>query len=542
MAEKIVIEAEVKSNIGDVSNEASSAAGNFKIMGISLNSVKAGFAKIIPMAKAMFGTIKAGMISTGIGALIVAFGVLMNWFSKTKVGAEALEKIFTGIGAVVSVIVDRISKVAVALGKLFSGDMMGGLKGVKGAFSGIGEEIANDVRLAVELKGKLQSLNDSERELNVEFAKRRAEIEGLKMISEDLTKTEEERLDASKKAFKIEGDLLDKRVANAETAVEIQRAQNGLSENMAEDLDALADKEIALANIKGESATKQIELNNKINSIEREAAATRKTEADERLAQIEEQKKVELERIAAVQKAEEAAEVLRADGKFERAKKFTDIQNENYLNELSDLQFQEEEKLRIERDAQVTSMGYRASSVEEREILDEQYRIKKNKLDKKAAKTEEAIEKSKVSMQVDMANQGLQILASAAGEGTALAKAAAIAQATISGVQGVQNAFTSANANIGATAGSFGVYPVTMAALAGTFAAMNIAKIASGGGGVTPPASPPPSTNIPAPQMMSGAFDISGGVAPEPLEAYVITDKMTSSQNQLANIRRRATI
>jgi hypothetical protein len=79
-----------------------------------------------------------------------------------------------------------------------------------------------------------------------------------------------------------------------------------------------------------------------------------------------------------------------------------------------------------------------------------------------------------------MAQQGLQVIADAAGEGTALAKAAAIAQATISGVQGVQNAFTSANANIPATAASFGAYPVTMAALAGVFAAANIAKIASG--------------------------------------------------------------
>ena len=54
--------------------------------------------------------------------------------------------------------------------------------------------------------------------------------------------------------------------------------------------------------------------------------------------------------------------------------------------------------------------------------------------------------------------------------------------------------------------------------------------------------SPAPTSTTPAPQMMSGAFELGGGVKPEPLEAYVITDKMTSSQNQLANIRRRATI
>ena len=56
-----------------------------------------------------------------------------------------------------------------------------------------------------------------------------------------------------------------------------------------------------------------------------------------------------------------------------------------------------------------------------------------------------------------------------------------------------------------------------------------------GGGGMTPPATP-------APQMMSGAFELSGGVAPEPVKAFVVTDEMTSSQAQLANIRRRATI
>jgi hypothetical protein len=165
------------------------------------------------------------------------------------------------------------------------------------------------------------------------------------------------------------------------------------------------------------------------------------------------------------------------------------------------------------------------------------------KYGKESADKEKDRKKALQSFNVGMAQQGLGIIADAAGEGTALAKAAAIAQATISGVQGVQNAFTSANANIPATASSFGAYPVTMAALAGVFAAANIAKIASGGGGgVTPPSTPPPSTTTPAPQMMSGAFELGGGIKPEPMKAFVVTDEMSNSQSQLANIRRRATI
>ena len=61
--------------------------------------------------------------------------------------------------------------------------------------------------------------------------------------------------------------------------------------------------------------------------------------------------------------------------------------------------------------------------------------------------------------------------------------------------------------------------------------------VGSGGGGSAGAA---PQT--PAPQMMSGAFELGGGVEPEAMRAYVVTDEMTSSQNQLANIRRRATI
>jgi hypothetical protein len=164
------------------------------------------------------------------------------------------------------------------------------------------------------------------------------------------------------------------------------------------------------------------------------------------------------------------------------------------------------------------------------------------KYGKESADKEKDRKKALQSFNVGMAQQGLQVVADAAGEGTALAKAAAIAQATISGVQGVQAAFTAANANVALTATTVGAYPITMAALAGVFAAANIAKIANGSPASPSDAPPPPSTTTPAPQMMSGAFQLGGGVKPEPMKAFVVTDEMSNSQSQLANIRRRATI
>ena len=70
----------------------------------------------------------------------------------------------------------------------------------------------------------------------------------------------------------------------------------------------------------------------------------------------------------------------------------------------------------------------------------------------------------------------------------------------------------------------------------------NILKQDVGDGGGGGGGSVPSGTQTPAPQMMSGAFELSGGVAPDPVQAFVVTDEMTNSQNQLANIRRRATI
>jgi hypothetical protein len=63
-----------------------------------------------------------------------------------------------------------------------------------------------------------------------------------------------------------------------------------------------------------------------------------------------------------------------------------------------------------------------------------------------------------------------------------------------------------------------------------------------GAGGSSSGGSPAPTSTTPAPQMMSGAFQLGGGVKPEPIKTFVVTDEISNSQSQLANIRRRATI
>ena len=506
MADKVVLEAEIKSNIGAVSKETKELTNEFGAFGITIGGIKdkfkdvakimnnglkqvalqarlagVGFKKmfsgqIIGGAKTLFTVIKTGIAATGIGALVVAFVSLATYFTQTKKGAELLEKSLKTVGAAVSVITDRVSKLGGAVVKFFKGDLKGAAEDAKAAVSGVVEEIKEEVVATNKMVSANQKLRDAQRELNVETAKSVADIEKLKLVAEDITKTYAEREEAATAAFEKETVLENKRIQLAEEAVRLKQQEVDMSESTAEDLDALAELEINLANVRQESAGRQISLQNFLNGL-------RQTEIDEKEAQrLKEQEE------------EEAA--------FNKK-----IEENNKWNE-------EQQK---SRELNIAA-------------------------DKKAADDKIKLEKAVKDAKIGMAQDGLALVSQIAEEGSAIGKAAAVASATISGVEGVQNAFTTAQKS--PITSVIPAYPFVQAGLAGAFSALQIQKILSGspagggGGGGATTAAP----QTPAPQMMSGAFELSGGVEPEPTRAYVVTDEMTNSQNQLANIRRRATI
>lgn len=160
-------------------------------------------------------------------------------------------------------------------------------------------------------------------------------------------------------------------------------------------------------------------------------------------------------------------------------------------------------------------------------------RLDKENKDKLKAR-EEALKTAKI----DIAGQTLQLIAEVAGEGSKIAKGVAIAQATISGIEGVQNAFTTASKSPVTTL--FPAYPYVQAGLAGTFSLLQIKKIAStdpsggsgssgvgGGGGVSAPQAP--SFNL---VEGTGSNQIAEGLATErrPVQAYVVASNVSSAQ------------
>ena len=313
------------------------------------------------------------------------------------------------------------------------------------------------------------------------------QAEKLRQVRDDETKTFAERIEANKQLGDVlieQGVEMQKLVDIQVKAAQVEFNKNQSQENLIALTEALNEKKAVEAQITGfqsEQLTNQVSLEKELGEVKKEV---------------------------------------------------TNASLEGMELELAELKNSYEMQLEMARKAG-----------EDTTAIEKKYAKDREKIKKGEQLTDEEIAKNKMAMNIDIANQGLQILGDAAGEGTAIAKAAAIAQATIAGTQSVINAFNSANANVGATAGTFGAYPITMAGLAATFSAMNIAKIASGGkpsasGGGGGGAAP----QTPAPQMMSGAFELGGGLTPEPMKAFVVTDEMSNSQNQLANIRRTATI
>jgi len=477
MADKIVVEAEVKSNVGQVSKDAASAAGEFRIMGVSLNSVKAGLVSVGKTAKASFATMRAGIMSTGIGALVIAIGSLASFFTNTKRGADQLTQAFTAMGAVVDVLKDRLSQVGEAISFVFSGKFREAGEALKGTFSGITEEIIKETKAMVALKKRTQELRDADIEFMVQKAATRQEIEKARLNAEDETKSAKERLAALKTALDLEEKTTQRELELARERLAIQQEEMALSENSAEDEARLAQLKVELIEKETASVKMRRRVVTEVNALDREIAAEENARAKEKQDRIDAENK----RIADDKAAKEKADKEAAD----------------------------------------------------KEIAEAQ-RVAKEKMD--ILKAEEDFRKATI-------DQAFGAAAAAAGENAALSKGVAAAQTIYQTQQGIMAA-------LGATSVGDKLlpYPVRLAnAIAtGVMGAAALSKIMStdptGGGGAGGGANPAASGGTPAPQMMSGAFELSGGQAPEAMRAYVVTDEMTNSQNQLANIRRRATI
>tara|TARA_R110002020_G_scaffold282800_1_gene498450 strand:- start:1118 stop:3040 length:1923 start_codon:yes stop_codon:yes gene_type:complete len=512
--------------------------GNFQIMGVSLNGIKKTTGQIIPTLKLMFTSIKAGIASTGIGVLLLAFGSLVTYLTSTKEGMDKLNVVIAKVSAAFKVIKDRISGLGKIISNVFSKSLSETLTDVKENFEGIGEEMKKETKLAGELTKATHKLRDAENDFKVKKAETRKEIEKARLLAEDETKSAQERLVALRKALDLEQETSDEEVEMAKERLRIFEEDMRMSKHKAVDEKELADLKADVFAKETSSLRLQKRVMTEVNEMENKIASEEKARSDERQARLD----AEAAKIQAV-----------IDKETERVNKLitesADLLDEFYQSQL-DAQTREENAVVDKYFAIIEGkrqLGIDVAELEEAqqtelEAIRKKFSEKEKDDAKKKTEEEEGLENDLFNAKMNIAKRGLGLVKSMAKEGSAVGKAAAIAQATVSGVQGVQNAFTTAQES--PITAAFPAYPFIQAGLAGAFALKNIQAITAG----TPPSGsesgggPDVQTETPAPEMMSGRFELGGAQEPEPVQAYVVSDDVTNNQDKLAAIRRRATI
>jgi hypothetical protein len=241
------------------------------------------------------------------------------------------------------------------------------------------------------------------------------------------------------------------------------------------------------------------------------------------------------------EKAKAAKE--KADKEKKQKEKIKELAVEKDIDELT---FDEQRKI----------FNDRLQLLREDKILDDDQKIELKKQFEKSIeeinKKQEEIRKLREQQTLSDASNTFNQVANIAGKDSKIGKAFALAGATISGVQGVQNAYSTAQKS--PITAIFPGYPAVQAGLAAAVAAQNIAAIrkvdpsGKGGSSVSSPSaggagvSQPPSFNIVGASETNQLAEAIGEQTQQPVQAYVVANDVTTAQSLENNIVEGATL
>lgn len=227
---------------------------------------------------AALSLMRVALIATGIGAFIVALGSLVAYFTRTQKGVDQMNRVLKGLGAVVDGLIDRFAKFGSGVWKLFTGQWKEAVEEFKGAFNGAISEIRDNFQEGFGVEKARQELEATYQRINKQRAEDRARIKELNKIAEDTTKSLSVRADAARKAIQLEQQGLDKLIAAKEKELDLQRRENEISDTFRKDKQKEIDIETEIAGLREQSLELQTTLQNKLNTINQQAAAIRDKE------------------------------------------------------------------------------------------------------------------------------------------------------------------------------------------------------------------------------------------------------------------------
>jgi len=531
--------------------------------------------------------LKVAIIGTGIGALLIAITAVTTAFKSSEEGQNKFAKLLGIIGSVVGNLVDLLAdlgegiiaafenpkqalinlKNAIqenitnrieslidtfgflgkAIKKVFSGDFKGALEEAKNAGSsyvdtltgvkntidkvtestkGFVKELKEEAVIAGQIADQRAKADKIDRKNIVDRAeanRKRAEL--LEKAANKEKFTAKERIEFLKEAGALEEEITNKEIEAARLRLEAKTSENALARSTKQDLEEEAQLKANLINLEAARLTKQKLVTSQIVAAKREEEAELKAIRDAKALEIQEAEKVEADRQAAVDKINKDLEIQKENEKAQTEIQKIELEKERKIAELERLKATEEEKANIIAfyDGKITDA--------------------KDKNEEKQKRLKEIRTKQTLSDAKNTFNQIAQL----AGEDSKVGKAFAIASATISGVEGVQNAYSTAQKSPITVA--FPAYPIVSAGLAAAVAVKNIATIKrqdpSGRGASASPSKPsgiPPTPSIPPAFNIVGASGTNqlasaiGGQTQQPVQAFVVSSEVTTAQELDRNI------
>jgi len=323
MAEKITIPLElktdqasatlknVKGDIKDATVEQGLFAKQTDMVKKAFSGLKGGIRKVI----GAFKTLKGAVAATGIGALVLIFTSLIQYFKDSEEGASKLKEMTSQLGVVFGNLTDILSNVGKALFGLFTGDF----KAMKEAIGDATDQILNfgknartEMAQAKQLEKDRLALQQFERKAMVDKAKTEAEMMKLRLQSRDVEKfTNEERLGFMRQANKLADEQLAKDLHVAEEKLRMQQLENSFSKSSQENLDAEAQLEAQIFQIQRANFSERKRMKSEEQALVKQAEAEQK-KADDAILKAEAEKQKAIEATAKAE-AKAAKDKIAAD-------------------------------------------------------------------------------------------------------------------------------------------------------------------------------------------------------------------------------------
>ena len=441
-------------NVGDYKNQV---IGAFRSMGIDVGKFQQVTEALSPAMKsatvATTGTSKAmkilkiALISTGIGAIVVAIGALAAAFFSTQRGVDALNKVLIPIKVTFQKLWGIIQQLSFVVASFLGGDwdqMAKDVDNLKDSFGGLSNEIKEAVADGKRLAEIIIEIDNAKIKLAENEGKIARSMAEQRLILENLNNSDKVRKAAGDEYLRLNKELLGYTVdiANLEAEQAELKAKQNDTDREAK-LDVVQKQQAAIA-LEAASKLKTIEVQNKINAIDRKNST-------DRLKAIEAEKQAKLKAIEAEKQAKQAVLQLEIDA----MQLLADAEMEASIKEALDEIAKTEKNQALEVTHQEAIKAIREAyaltklSLEEKEfdklknlynddlISFEDYEKRKTEVSAKYDEIEEKAKDNQEKTEIARLGSSLGVLKNILGEKSKAGKAAGIAQATINTWQAV---------------------------------------------------------------------------------------------------------